>query len=573
LGDKPLVSIAATDPAAVEGTSNGTIVFKVTQTNLSTVDTTVLVKGTLDAITAADVASITYTDATTGQPVTLSSPAQIASFFTTGVNVKIPAGSLSAPVITFTAVDDTVFEQSENFSVGISDAVNATVDTASASASATIFDNFSDADESVRTNEDTPVSGNVIDSLSGVLSVTNFTISGVPGTFTAGNIATTIPNKGSITIGTNGAYTFTPVANWSGVVPTITYTISAGSGATETSTLDITVIPVNDNPVAVSDHYTMLADGGEITLTPKTLSADSDTDGDTLSVTNINGTPLTPGTAQTITVTNGIVNVAADGTLTFTPDIGFTGTVTFPYVISDGNGGTATANEIIDVTPVPVINAALPVYNFVPPLPPISPRPTDNKPAPVTHHNNERFIEKRPIELGQYKFHTVVLNFNGQFGGINQFSPPTVESTLVRDDLEYSNQTPYYPFDRVIDAVKNAQRSVDAKLAVTHDNAFGLNGAKFGSDLMISALGSKATEAAKFGRPEAWAKAYAKSVKDGEKYAENAKAPALAEKMRIGDKDSHIGNKTKLALSKKAGFVGKSSLANQIQTVMSLKTG
>jgi hypothetical protein len=447
------------------------------------------------------------------------------------------------------------------------------VDTASASASATIFDNFSDADESVRTNEDTPVSGNVIDSLSGVLSVTNFTISGVPGTFTAGNIATTIPNKGSITIGTNGAYTFTPVANWSGVVPTITYTISAGSGATETSTLDITVIPVNDNPVAVSDHYTMLADGGEITLTPKTLSADSDTDGDTLSVTNINGTPLTPGTAQTITVTNGIVNVAADGTLTFTPDIGFTGTVTFPYVISDGNGGTATANEIIDVTPVPVINAALPVYNFVPPLPPISPRPTDNKPAPVTHHNNERFIEKRPIELGQYKFHTVVLNFNGQFGGINQFSPPTVESTLVRDDLEYSNQTPYYPFDRVIDAVKNAQRSVDAKLAVTHDNAFGLNGAKFGSDLMISALGSKATEAAKFGRPEAWAKAYAKSVKDGEKYAENAKAPALAEKMRIGDKDSHIGNKTKLALSKKAGFVGKSSLANQIQTVMSLKTG
>ncbi|WP_018149666.1 tandem-95 repeat protein, partial [Leeia oryzae] len=47
------------------------------------------------------------------------------------------------------------------------------------------------------------------------------------------------------------------------------------------------------------------------------------------------------------------------GTLTFTPDANFNGTVTFPYTITDGQGGTATANQIIEVTPVndaPVID-------------------------------------------------------------------------------------------------------------------------------------------------------------------------------------------------------------------------
>jgi Bacterial Ig domain len=35
--------------------------------------------------------------------------------------------------------------------------------------------------------------------------------------------------------------------------------------------------------------------------------------------------------------------------LTFVPNTGFVGTVTFPYIISDGNGGTATANQTINI--------------------------------------------------------------------------------------------------------------------------------------------------------------------------------------------------------------------------------
>ncbi|WP_462415111.1 VCBS domain-containing protein, partial [Cloacibacillus evryensis] len=49
---------------------------------------------------------------------------------------------------------------------------------------------------------------------------------------------------GTINIKANGDYTFTPVKNYSGPVPQITYTTSDG----KTSTLDITVTPVADKP-------------------------------------------------------------------------------------------------------------------------------------------------------------------------------------------------------------------------------------------------------------------------------------------------------------------------------------
>ncbi len=75
---------------------------------------------------------------------------------------------------------------------------------------------------------------------------------------------------------------------------------------------------------------------------------DSDVDGDTLTVTDINGT--TPVVDTPISVTGGTVTLLSDGTLDIQPD--GTGTaITFPYTISDGNGGNDTAN--VDVTIVP----------------------------------------------------------------------------------------------------------------------------------------------------------------------------------------------------------------------------
>jgi len=110
----------------------------------------------------------------------------------------------------------------------------------------------------------------------------------------------------------------------------------------------VTVSVCNTPPVANADTYKMNANGAPISLTP--TSNDTDVDNNPLTVTSINGVALTPGTAQTITVTGGTIKVADNGTITFTPATNFSGTVTFPYVISDGNGGTATANISITVT-------------------------------------------------------------------------------------------------------------------------------------------------------------------------------------------------------------------------------
>ena len=107
----------------------------------------------------------------------------------------------------------------------------------------------------------------------------------------------------------------------------------------------------NCPPIAVDDTYTV-AEDTPVVLTP--LTGDTDGDNDTLTITSINGTLLTPGTAQTIAVTNGTVNITVAGVITFTPAPNFNSAtkVTIPYVINDGNGGTATANELITVNAV-----------------------------------------------------------------------------------------------------------------------------------------------------------------------------------------------------------------------------
>jgi len=151
---------------------------------------------------------------------------------------------------------------------------------------------------------------------------------------------------GSVTLNANGTLTFTPTANFNGS-PSFTYTVSDGNGGTATATVNGTVTPVNDIPVAVADSFTTPEDTA---VTFDVLGNDSDVDGDTLTVTAINGANIAAG--GVVTVTGGTVRLNADGTLTFTPTANFNGSPSFTYTVSDGNGGTATATVSGSVTPV-----------------------------------------------------------------------------------------------------------------------------------------------------------------------------------------------------------------------------
>lgn len=161
-------------------------------------------------------------------------------------------------------------------------------------------------------------------------------------------ITTTTPvsvTGGVVSLGADGRLTFTPTANYNGA-PTFTYTVSDGAGATSTGTVNGTVTAVNDVPVATNDTFTMPEDG-----TPAVINVranDTDVDGDTLTVTAVNGTAIT---AAGVAVTGGLVTLVG-GNLVFTPAANYNGTPSFTYTVVDGKGGTATATVSGTVTPV-----------------------------------------------------------------------------------------------------------------------------------------------------------------------------------------------------------------------------
>ena len=145
------------------------------------------------------------------------------------------------------------------------------------------------------------------------VSVVNFTIGDT--TYVAGTTAT-IANVGTLVIATNGAYTFTPAANYNGTVPTVTYTVTDGLGPNVTSTLNISVTPVNDNFTDASETVSTLEDTA---LTGSVLTDTSSVDGP-VSVVNftIGATTYTAGSTATIANVGTLV-IAANGAYTFTP--------------------------------------------------------------------------------------------------------------------------------------------------------------------------------------------------------------------------------------------------------------
>ena len=135
---------------------------------------------------------------------------------------------------------------------------------------------------------------------------------------------------------------YTPNAGFDGT-DTFTYTVSDGA-LTDTATVSVQVggqLP----PIATPDSAT--SENGA-TASIAVLANDSDPNGDTISITGVG------------TLANGTATFVGDQVV-FTPpaDTNFVGTVTFPYSITDGNGGTATADVtvFVDRERPPIANA------------------------------------------------------------------------------------------------------------------------------------------------------------------------------------------------------------------------
>jgi CshA-type fibril repeat protein len=192
-------------------------------------------------------------------------------------------------------------------------------------------------DDVVTTNENTAVSGNVLtdgaddsDVDGNTLRVTQFTIFGTSTiTYNPGDVAN-IPGVGSITMNANGSYTFTPTAGYTGSVPNLDYTLSDGNGGSDVGRLQITVVNVNDAPLATDDILTI---DQQTSGTGNLLTNDTDIDAGSVSLTittfsyTISGTIYTHTAGSgTISMTDiGTINIAANGVYTFVPSSTYTG--------------------------------------------------------------------------------------------------------------------------------------------------------------------------------------------------------------------------------------------------------
>lgn len=159
---------------------------------------------------------------------------------------------------------------------------------------------------------------------------------------TVTNVST--PAHGSASINSGTTVTYTPTSGYSGA-DSFTYTISDGKGGTDTATVSMTVQGQNQNPVAVNDTAVAfkLYTGGAavrptVTLDPR--GNDSDPNGDSLTVTAV-------GTASqgTTSFTSGSVTWTSSATYTAP----YSGSTSFTYTISDGNGGTAQATVTVSI--------------------------------------------------------------------------------------------------------------------------------------------------------------------------------------------------------------------------------
>ncbi len=147
--------------------------------------------------------------------------------------------------------------------------------------------------------------------------------------------------NGSVEVAEDGSFTYTPDAGFSGE-DTFTYRADDGTSTSAATTVTITVEEEgeqpNSTPVARANAYTAVSGVALTVGVPGVLGDDEDADElDELTASLVDG-PV-----------NGTLDLAADGSFTYTPDKGFVGKDRFTYTASDGTATSLPATVTITV--------------------------------------------------------------------------------------------------------------------------------------------------------------------------------------------------------------------------------
>ncbi|XGV98850.1 MAG: Ig-like domain-containing protein [Leptolyngbya sp. BL-A-14] len=227
---------------------------------------------------------------------------------------------------TFTYIPTTGYSGTDSFTYLASDANGAAPSTATVSLTVNALPPVAVADSFTLSQNSTFTTGNV---LTNDTDPSNLSLTAQLGT---------APTHGSLTLNSDGTFTYIPTTGYSGT-DSFTYLASDANGAapsTATVSLTVTALP----PVAVADSFTLPQNS---TFTTGNVLT-NDTDPSNLSLTAQLGTAPTHGS----------LTLNSDGTFTYIPTTGYSGTDSFTYLASDANGAapsTATVSLTVNALP------------------------------------------------------------------------------------------------------------------------------------------------------------------------------------------------------------------------------
>jgi len=142
------------------------------------------------------------------------------------------------------------------------------------------------------------------------------------------------PSHGALTLNSNGSFTYTPTTNYTGS-DSFTYMASDGALTSNIATVGITVVAVNQAPVAANDNYSTNQNTALNIAAPGALGNDTDPEGATLTAQLASGP------------SHGTLTLGSNGSFTYTPTTNYTGSDSFTYKASDGALISTTATVSI----------------------------------------------------------------------------------------------------------------------------------------------------------------------------------------------------------------------------------
>ncbi len=212
------------------------------------------------------------------------------------------------------------------------------------------------------------------------------------------------PTSGTFTLQSNGAFVYVPIANYHGGQQ-VQYQVCDGLGACDTGLLILTIVSVNDTPVANNDAFGILVN---TTLEASVVNNDSDVDLAQLIYSLVNEP------------NNGVVVFNADGSFVYTPNEFFSGSDIFTYQACDSPGACDQA----------IVNIAV----------------INNNVAPVAFDDSYLTLEENGFQT------SVALNDQDENGGPLSYSIVTMpqHGTLVMSSdgtIQYNPDFDYYGSD------------------------------------------------------------------------------------------------------------------------------